>query len=445
VKTLGFVLLPIAVACTAPQRSGPATTAPAEPPAFVEDDYPRALGDARTRRLPLVIDAWAPWCHTCLSLKNYVFPDPALRPLADHFVWLSLDTEREVNAPLVSRLGVHALPTLYVLDAATEQPVLAWTGSLTASELASLLADAETSVRQRGTEGQAAASLLRGHRASAEGKLTEAVAEYRRALSLAPDGWSKRAQVVDALVSRLSDSKDYRACVDTAADEAPRMPPGTFVADVLRAALGCAREAPNRDAQRPALVRLIALGQRVASDPAQSILADDRSDLYDYLIDAVRTLGQDDDVGRLAAAWSVFLETEAARAPTPAARAVFDAHRLLAYKALGQPQRALPMLEQSERDFPGDYNPPARLAVAYLALSRYDEALAAVKRALDRAYGPRRLRLWSLEADIDEAKGDSASAREALRAALSFAKTVPLTAGYEQLREAIARRLDEMR
>jgi hypothetical protein len=28
---------------------------------FVEDDYARALTDARTKRLPIFVEAWAPW------------------------------------------------------------------------------------------------------------------------------------------------------------------------------------------------------------------------------------------------------------------------------------------------------------------------------------------------------------------------------------------------
>jgi hypothetical protein len=28
---------------------------------FVEDDYAKALAEARARRLPLFIEAWAPW------------------------------------------------------------------------------------------------------------------------------------------------------------------------------------------------------------------------------------------------------------------------------------------------------------------------------------------------------------------------------------------------
>lgn len=28
---------------------------------FIEDDYPRALAEARARKQPLFVDSWAPW------------------------------------------------------------------------------------------------------------------------------------------------------------------------------------------------------------------------------------------------------------------------------------------------------------------------------------------------------------------------------------------------
>ncbi len=38
-----------------------ATEAPHEALPFIEDDYPRALGEATRNKLPLFVDAWAPW------------------------------------------------------------------------------------------------------------------------------------------------------------------------------------------------------------------------------------------------------------------------------------------------------------------------------------------------------------------------------------------------
>ena len=36
--------------------------APAHGPLpFIDDDYPRALAEAKAKKLPLFIEAWAPW------------------------------------------------------------------------------------------------------------------------------------------------------------------------------------------------------------------------------------------------------------------------------------------------------------------------------------------------------------------------------------------------
>jgi tetratricopeptide (TPR) repeat protein len=431
----------------------PTEAAPVEPPAapaslaFIENDYPRALAEARARRVPLFVDAWATWCHTCLSMKSYVFPDPALRPFAARFVWLSVDTEKEENASLVTRLGVRVLPTLYVLDSATEKPVLAWPGSLTAVELTQLLPDAELATHPNEAGSEAAMALLRGHQASAASNDEEAIAAYRAALAAAPPGWPRRPQAVDGLVSRLQDDKQLAACVTLGADEAPKLPAGTALADVVRAAIGCAEDLPAKAPERKRVAELAVLGERIATDLSQPILADDRSDLYDYVVNALRDLPGHSpaEAMRVAKSWSAFVDEQAAHAPDAAGRAVFDAHRLLAYIAIGAPERAVPMLQQSERDFPADYNPPARLATAYLKIRHYDDALAAVKRALDRAYGPRKLRLFALEADIYEAKKDHAAARKSLEDAIDFAGKVPLTGGYPHLREALEKRLARLK
>ena len=359
-------------------------------------------------------------------------------------MWLSVDTEREENALIVSKLAVRVLPTLYVVESANESPLLAWSGSLTADELAELLEGTELSAHP--SEGGAAAvALVHGQRASAAGHLQDAVRAYREALAVAPPGWPKRAQAVDALVAALADEKQFAECATTGADAAPSLHPGTALADVLRTAIGCAQELSPSSPARGRLSELAAFGEHVTSDADVPILADDRSDLFGYVVGALRELGRDADVNRVAQAWSTFLDEQAARAPTPAARAVFDAHRVRAYAAIGQPERALPMLAQSEHDFPEDYNPPARMAAVYLGAKRYEEALDALKRALGRAYGPRKLQIFALEADVYEAKGDRASVLGALQTALDYARVVSLTARYVELRDALARRWAHIR
>ena len=83
------------------------------------------------------------------------------------------------------------------------------------------------------------------------------------------------------------------------------------------------------------------------------------------------------------------------------------------------------MLQASERDLPDDYNPPARLAVAYRAMKKYDDALAASDRALAKAYGPRKLGILQTRADIYREKGDAAAARKTMEDAVKLAESLP--------------------
>jgi tetratricopeptide (TPR) repeat protein len=209
--------------------------------------------------------------------------------------------------------------------------------------------------------------------------------------------------------------------------------------------MDCVSELAAGAPERSRLVELVAVGERALAGASLPVLADDRSDLYGYTIDALHTLARDDEGRRLAGEWAAYLDDQAARASSPAGRAVFDAHRLDAYLTLGEPERAIPALLRSERDFPADYNPPARLAVAYLAARRYREALASVDRALARAYGPRKLRLWATEADIRLAMGDQAGGEAALTRALDFARTIPLTGSYPRQRDAIEQHLERLK
>jgi tetratricopeptide (TPR) repeat protein len=102
-----------------------------------------------------------------------------------------------------------------------------------------------------------------------------------------------------------------------------------------------------------------------------------------------------------------------------------DPDRLGAFEAANELQKAIPMLEQSERDFPKDYNPPARLALVYQKLGRWEQALAASDRALDLVYGPRRIRVLVVRADIYKGMGEEEKERKTLEEAVGFAKSLP--------------------
>src|SRR5580658_3442818 len=109
---LSLVLVGCATGPTIPTVTAASPVAAPAGLAFIEDDYPRALALAKSTGKPLFIDAWAPWCHTCLSMRSYVFTDERLRPLADQFIWLAVDTEKPESAPFLAHYPMQSWPTL---------------------------------------------------------------------------------------------------------------------------------------------------------------------------------------------------------------------------------------------------------------------------------------------------------------------------------------------
>jgi thiol-disulfide isomerase/thioredoxin len=361
---------------------------------FIHDDYPRALAEARKDKKPIFVDAWAPWCHSCMSMKSFVLNDPVLAPLAKDYVWLAIDTEREENAGFVARFTHEALPTLWLIRPEDEGVAWRWTGTLTAIELRDALT----------REGQ-----------------TPSRTAHDRVMELAKG--------------------DEAACAALALSQARELPRGTPRADIVATGLDCARAAKLAGA----MDSLAALALEDAVEGEGSLLADDRSALFEEVVETKKVRGDEAGAKAIAVQWATFLEAEAKKAKTPAARAVFDPHRLGAYLALGQPARAVPMLLESERDFPTDYNPPARLAIAYLEMGRLDDAAAAVERARTRVYGPRVMRVLTLAADIAKARGDRPVERKALEEALARTEKATLTPGQKKARDALAKRLADLR
>jgi thiol-disulfide isomerase/thioredoxin len=442
------VAAPLLVACGASAVSAPAPAAsPSAPSAsglgpvvFLEDDAERAIEAAKRTGKLLFVDAWAPWCHSCLSMRAFVLGDPKLAALDDRFVWLAVDTEKDANAAFVARYPNQVYPTLWVVDPRTGAVVLEWPGTATIDELASLLGAVATVARASGGEGDERhleAAFLAANQRAARGDEKAAAAAYVALLERLPEGSPLAARVTEGAVSALASALEPARCAEVAAARGPRLAPGTSRATVLAAGLACARDAKRASD----VATLEAAASHAANDPDPRVLTDDRSALFEELVATRKEAGDAEGARRAAEAWAAFLDAAASKAKAPAARAVFDAHRLLAYVELGHAERALPMLTQSERDFPDDYNPPARLARALFELGRFDEARAACARAAARVYGPRALRVLLLAADDAHAQKDAAAERAALDDALARTKAAQLTKAQQKLRrEVLARR-----
>lgn len=443
------LLLSLLPSCGRKKDGGPPAPAAVAAPhvvqhgalSFFEDDYPAALAAARARGVPLFVDAWAPWCHTCLSLQAYVFGDPAMAAVKDRFVFLSIDTEKERNAAFLAAHPMSFWPTLWVVDAKDERAVTKWAGSLTTPELLGLLDDAQAAVSSHHTGGEAGAALLRADQAAASGKPDEAIAAYRDALRLSPEGWPRRGRAADALVALLS-GRDRDACVEVAAAEVGRAK-GTNAYDVAAAGLLCALELPP-GARATERVALVAEAQRLVRDGDAKVLADDRSSVFEALVETFGKQGDAAQRTETARAWAAFLEQQAKAATTSEARVVFDAHRASAYMALGRLDDALRMIDASAREFPDDYNHEARRARVLLEAKRLDEAERAGRVALSKVYGPRRLRVADLVAKIQLARGDRTGARQTLTEALASVGTGPLPGSYEKARDGIRDKLSKL-
>ena len=425
-----FALAALACGREAPPPATAATAAAVGAPRMVDDDYPGALAKAKASGKLLFVDAWAPWCHSCLSMRAYVLGDPSLARLDGAYVFASVDTERDDNRAFVERFPNHAWPTLWVIDPTTEKPLLAWAGTTTAEELGLLLEDA-----RHAKDDPQLAGFFRAASAAHGGDAKTAVAEYRAILAAASP--RLRPRVVEGLTNALSDAGEHLECLELARAEAPRLPRGASLATVVATGLSCAGELPA-----PAGDDLATLAEtRVATDEA--LVTDDRSGVYEALVELADKRKDDARKRRVASAWAASLEASAAKATTPAARAVFDPHRVEAYVALGDPARAIPMLEASARDFPRDYNPPAHLARVHHEMKRDDLAEPAIARALALVYGPRALRIAALGADIAEARGDRATAAARLRDALARTESMPLSRGQKKARAKLAERLQK--
>jgi tetratricopeptide (TPR) repeat protein len=392
-------------------------------------------------------------------MKATVFRDEAIREQAGRFVWLEIDTDKAANAAFREQFPIQALPTYLVVEPKNEQVILRWVGGATVPEFLELLDDAEANVRRAhagnagggdvigGSGADADALLAQADLLNGEGNSTEAAERYRAALAAAPEEWDGYARTVGSLLVNWSLEGDASAApaVELAREAYPRLSGTSAVAIVAGVGLDMAIQLPDDDPHKAEQVAFFEdAARRAAEDRSIAMAGDDRSGLYISLLSAREAAA--DSLGERAVAteWLAFLEDAAAHAATPEARTVFDSHRLSACLFLGEPERAVAMLEQSSRDFPDDYNPPARLAVAYRTLERWDDALAACDRAVSLSYGPRRLRYLGTRSDIQRGQGDDAGARATLEGAIRDAEAMPEGQRSERTIESLRNKLEAL-
>lgn len=425
---------------------------------WIEDDYAKALAEARARKVPIFLEAWAPWCHSCRSMQAFVYTDTRLAPYAERFVWLAIDTEKAQNAATIAKYPVGAWPSMYVIDPAAESVDYRWTGSATIEQLKHFLDEAGPAEAKRKAPSSAAATaigaaesealevaLVRADKLNGAAAWDAAATAYGAILDHAPAAWPSLSRTADAYLFALIKADRNADCARAARRLLPRLEGSPSSGSIAAMGLDCALELEATATDRAtAIVELESASHEALANEKLGLAVDDRSGIYMSLISAREEAKDEEGKQRLMGEWIALLENAAAAAANPDARAVFDSHRLSAYLEAGEPERAIPMLEASEGDLPGDYNPPARLSVAFLAMKQYDKALAASDRALAKAYGPRRLGILRTRAKIELAMGDRSAAGRTLTGAIVEAEALPEGQRSERQIASLRKELDAL-
>lgn len=420
--------------CAGGEALGPSPSGPSAPrspgarsapvaalePAWIDDDLPGAMARARAEGKVLLVDAWAPWCHTCLSMQREVLHDAALGAYGDRVTFVALDTDRPVNAPFLERFAVEVWPTFFVLDPADDRVLAVHGGAASLSELTGVI-DGALALRASGAADPFEEALAAGAQAYATRRFAEAAAAYERAAAIRHPRASEA--FLGAIRARF-EAEDTPGCARVAEAGIDRVSGAAMAADFSYYARACAAKleaGPQRASiEASALARLRGL----TTDPPPGATVDDRADALGMLAEAEKAAGHAPEAKRAIDARVALLDEAAAAAKSPAEAAVFDYLRMRAYEDAGRPEAAVTMLEERTRQTPESYEPFARLA-SVLAKTDPPRAIAPLRRAIELSYGPRRLRYLEQEAELLGKLGDGAGRVAALERIVLAHRAMP--------------------
>ncbi len=380
------------------------------PLAWIADDYPDAVACATKRHVPLVLDLWAPWCHTCLSMQTTVFMDPSFAADNARFVFAKLDTDRPEAAGPMEKLAISAWPTFYVIG--SDGAVLArFVGAASLAQFHEFL-EAGLAATKGGADA-ASAHLLSAERALAVKDLATAETELTAGLAAAPATWPRRPELLNSLVLTELKQSNYAACMAITTKYLDQLGDAAVTSDFLVTGTTCAdadtRSEPAAKAEVKALREAAIKRWKRLLDESKQLSVDDRSDAMASLRETTEKLGDKGEAKTIALAQRGLLDDAAAKAPTPLAAMTYNWPRAEVYTYLGVPLELVPALEKSAADLPKEYDPRARLGWIYLQAKDYANAAKWTDQAIAMVYGPRKGRVLTLRADIAAAQHDRAT------------------------------------
>lgn len=85
---------------------------------FIEQDWSKALQQAKTEKKLVFLDIYATWCGPCKMLKKHTFSDDAAAKFFnENFINVSVDGEKGVGPELAQKFAIQGYPSLIVTDA----------------------------------------------------------------------------------------------------------------------------------------------------------------------------------------------------------------------------------------------------------------------------------------------------------------------------------------
>jgi thiol-disulfide isomerase/thioredoxin len=391
-------------------RTGPtdpcSKARPEGPLAWLQDDYASAMTCARTKHVPVVVDLWAPWCHTCLSMQTTVFQDSSFAADHDRFVFVALDTDREVNAPALTKMSISAWPTFYVLDPDNEQVLARFVGAASVQQFHTFL-EAGAKARQGGTAA-VDARMLGAERALAAKDYATADEELAAVLSTATPDWPRLHEATYYRLLAISRGGDPKRCLEFGESALDGIGTDALATNFLELMWDCAEKLEMTEPARAVKLHeeVIARWRQILADVHAQLSIDDRAEALGYLRDALDQTGKHDDAHQVAEQSRVLLDDAAAKAPDAMAAMTYNWPRADVYAYLGRPLDLVPALEKSARDLPDEYDPRARLGWIYWKAGKLADAAKWTDEALPMVYGPRKGRLLEQRAEIAGAAGD---------------------------------------
>jgi thioredoxin-like negative regulator of GroEL len=400
---------------------------------WIDDDYPAALQRAKAEGKPIVVDMWAPWCHTCLSMQQTVLLDPSVTMRAEQFVWLAVDTDREINAAIVGALPMSVWPTFFVLD--TDGSVLTSFGGAASPAQFGAFLDAGL-LATSGADHPAAKAATAAATAVIARDWTNAETAYRAAIAaVGPTHERVPGLLVDLIIAVRAQGR-WDACVTLAEERLDDVAASRTASttDFAYYAHACCDQLDGDAMERTRALRsrLAATLEMVVDDDDAPLSTDDRSDALANLRALHQGLGNETRARELAIRQAELLERAWNEASEPRHKLTYAWPRAEVGVFLERGAALIPEYRALVEALPGEYEPPYRLAWIALKSGELEEAKAMGTVAAELAYGPQKARVLGLLGDIAKAAGDVGAERAARAAALEVLRGLPETMGGEK-------------